>query len=104
MAGTTAGSLGDPAVADIVVTDRPDTTRQYVAAAVLTLAVLSLPLLAGRLRRGRALVVALMVLLAGVALVRADIAAPSGGPQTVEVVIVPGNGPVQVQLSYPQAR
>jgi hypothetical protein len=93
-----------------------DRLRHLVAAGLLTLAVLSLPLLLGMRRRGRAAALVVVAVLAGVALVRADIAAPgprpsrplpaptpaqTAGPQTVEVIIVSGKGPVQVQLMYP---
>jgi len=77
--------------------------RHIAAGVLLALAVLSLPLIAGRRRGGMAAAV-LVALAAGAALVRADIAAPrlkGPLPQTVEVVIVPGSGPIQVQLSYP---
>lgn len=104
MAGASADVPVEGPVGDVVVTPPPDRLRHYAAAAALTLAVLSLPLLAGRIRRGRALALAVLALLVGVAFVRADIAAPPGGPQTVEVIVVPGNGPVQVQLAYPPRR
>ena len=101
-------------------TDRPsDRLRHVLAASVLALAVLSMPFLLGGRRRGGATAVALLAVLAGVTLVRADVPAvrprgengrtatapvpvpvPPGGPQTAEVVIVSGNGPIQVQLSY----
>ena len=79
-----------------------DRLRHIGAAVLLALAVLSLPLLVGRKRGGVAAAV-IVATVAGAALVRADIAAPRNGPipQTVEVVIVPGSGPIQVQLSYP---
>ena len=90
-----------------------DRFRHLAAAALLALAVLSLPLVAGLRRRGRAAALVVVSALAGAALVRADIAAPRPGPatpapaltqpggaQTVEVIIVAGKGPVQVQLMH----
>lgn len=96
--------------------DRSERLRHLLAAGLLTLAVLSLPLLIGMRRRGRAAALVVVAVLTGVALVRADVVAPRpstertpptpapaqpGGPQTVEVIIISGKGPVQVQLSYP---
>lgn len=106
MAGTVVEGPFEPP-RDEVAEDASSRVRQIVAAAALTLAVLSLPLLAGRLRRGRVVVVALLVVLTGAAFVYADIVAPRqapGGrlPQTVEVIVVPGSGPVKVRLVYPQ--
>ena len=83
--------------------DAPSDRLRHIAAAVLlALAVLSLPLLVGR-KRGGIVAAVIVATVAAAALVRADIAAPRNGPipQTVEVVIVPGSGPIQVQLNYP---
>jgi hypothetical protein len=90
-----------------------DRFRHLAAAGLLALAVLSLPLVVGLKRRGRAAALVVVAALAGAALVRADIAAPRprpatpapaptqpGGAQTVEVIIVAGKGPVQVQLMH----
>jgi hypothetical protein len=79
-----------------------DRVRHIGAGVLLALAVLSLPLLVGK-RRGGIAAAVIVATVAGAALVRADIAAPRHGPvpQTVEVVIVPGSGPIQVQLTYP---
>ncbi len=106
MAGATSEGPIDPPQ-DELAGDASTRVRQIVAAAALTLAVLSLPLLAGRLRRGRVVVVALLVVLTGAVFVYADIVAPRRTPgdrlpQTVEVIVVPGSGPVKVRLAYPQ--
>lgn len=76
--------------------------RHIGAGVLLALAVLTLPLLLGKRRPGVAAAV-IAATVAGAALVRADLAPPRTGPvpQTVEVVIVPGSGPIQVQLNYP---
>ncbi len=82
-----------------------------LAAGLLALAVLTVPFLLRGRRRGRAAAAVGLAVLAGVTLIAADIAAPRpqpgaapvrppGGAQTVEVVIVPGKGPVQVQVQY----
>jgi hypothetical protein len=95
--------------------DRPaDRLRHVMAAGLLALALLTVPLVLLGRRRGRAAAAVSLALLGGVTLIAADIAAPRprpdprgavpvrppGGAQTVEVVIVPGTGPVQVQLTY----
>lgn len=91
-----------------------DRLRHVMAAGFLALAVLAVPLVLLGRRRGRAAAAMALAVLAGVTLIAADIAAPRpqqerrsvppvrppGGAQTVEVVIVPGAGPVQVQLTY----
>lgn len=91
-----------------------DRLRHGVAAVALALAILSVPFLVGGRRRRAAAAAGVLAVLAGVTLVRADIAAPRprpnknvvpvpsppGGPQTVEVVIVGGKSPVHVQLTY----
>jgi hypothetical protein len=92
-----------------------DVLRHVLGAAFLSLAVLSVPWLWSRRLRRSAVVALLLTLTAGAALVRADIAvprprptppapgpAPPRTPQTVDVVIVPGAGPVQVQVTYAQ--
>ena len=103
------GVLSGPrAGAQVLPLDQPadpppaNRVRHIAAGVLLALAVLSLPLIAGR-RRGGVAAVVLVVLAAGTVLLRADIAAPrNSNAQTVEVVIVPGSGPIQVQLSYPR--
>jgi hypothetical protein len=83
--------------------DAPSDRLRHIGAGVLlALAVLSLPLILGK-RRGGIAAASIVAAIAGATLVRADIAAPRNGPvpQTVEVVIVPGSGPIQLQLTYP---
>lgn len=97
---------------------RPRVFRHVVAAGFLALAVLSVPFVwGGRWRGGTtAAGVVAALALAGAALIAADIAAPrprprpgqapaptpapGGTPQTVEVIIVPGAGPLRVQVTY----
>lgn len=113
----TAGGVGPVANAP---DDQPGVTRNVVAAGFLALAILSVPVLwGGRRRRGAAAVAVVLALAAATTLVRADIAAPrprppppapassstpatsqGGTPQTVEVVLVPGSGPIHVQVTY----
>ena len=104
------------------VADAPDhpsgVIRNILAAGFLALAILSVPVFwGGRRRRGAAIVALVLALAGATALLRADIAAPrprpsaptsttapatsqGGTPQTVEVVIVPGAGPIHVQVTY----
>ncbi len=109
---STPGATGQLAPFEDSPSEPPsDRLRHVLAAGLLALAVLSVPLVLVGRRRGRAAAAVGLAVLAGVTLIAADIAAPRpqaggapvrppGSAQTVEVVVVPGKGPVQVRLTY----
>ena len=84
---------------------RPSSPLRHVVAAIaLVTALLTVPLVRARRWRFVAGVAAIGVLATGL-LARANIQAPAppprpAGPQTVEIVLIDGGGPVQVELRH----